>query len=301
MTKTDRLYISRDAFNMYRDMLQRIRDHCSRQVGDAIDMLDWSTPKKIRLNKPHLVFALQEAIGTHAEMYVEAVLRFGNLSTAGASAAAAEEMALLDTTAFEAAPRIDTEALKSTVDYNAKKLSIGDYQGFKDDICGHAAMYSKRVAFDQLGRGFAISSELTPQQARTKSKNRGIQIAWVPSGDTCAFCIALASRGWQWARYERFGDYADHVHGHCDCELVFRANPNMEIEGYDPQMYRDIYYNTDILPPKYQNVPPEDVPWQERINAIRRNQYAQPRIGDRIREQHREQYAETHPHDNEGI
>ena len=26
----------------------------------------------------------------------------------------------------------------------------------------------------------------------------GAQFAWIPSGDTCAFCITLASRGWQY-------------------------------------------------------------------------------------------------------
>ena len=25
----------------------------------------------------------------------------------------------------------------------------------------------------------------------------GAQFAWIPSGDTCAFCLTLASRGWQ--------------------------------------------------------------------------------------------------------
>ena len=288
--------LSREAFDAYRNLLQSIRDRCSRQVGDAIDLLEWTSPKKIRVNKKRLVHVMTAVIGENAEAYVEAVLRFGNMSTIRGTPLAQEEMAALDVGAFDSAPKVDVAALQSTVDYNAKKLSIGDYEGFKADVCAHAAMYAKRVAFDQLGNGFAISSQLTTAQKAREVKN-GLQMAWVPSGDTCAFCITLASRGWQPARQERFKDYAEHVHGHCDCELVFRASDDLQIEGYDPQMYRDIYYNTDILPPEYQNVPADQVPWRERVNAIRRNQYAQPEIGDRIREQHREQYAETHPHD----
>lgn len=287
--------ISRKAFEAYRETLRKIRDHCSMEVGDAIDQLEWSTPAKIRVNKKRLVRVMEQVIGSHAGAYIEAVLQFGNATTS-ALAWTEVEAGVLKT--MEAPPPVDTKALTSTVDYNAKKLTIGDFEGFKADICGHAAMYAKRVAYDQLGSSFAVSSNLTQRQ-RAARVRQGLEMAWVPSGDTCAFCIALASRGWQAARQERMGDYAEHVHGHCDCELVFRTDSSMEVEGYDPQAYRDIYYNEDILPPEYQGA--DSVPWRERVNAIRRNQYAQPEIGDRIREQHREQYAETHPHDDEGI
>ena len=36
-------------------------------------------------------------------------------------------------------------------------------------------------------------ADTTPQNALRV----GAEFAWVPSGDTCAFCITLASRGWQ--------------------------------------------------------------------------------------------------------
>lgn len=286
--------LSRKAFNAYRDVLRKVRDNSSQQVRDAIDMLDWSSPQRIRTSKARLVRVLQTVIGQNADAYIEAMLQFGNVYQ---SAQAAAEMQVLAEGAMDGRRTVDAEPLKSTVDYNAQKLAIGDYGGFRDAIADHAGMYTKQVAFERLGRGFALSSRLSSRQARQRVRS-GLQIAWIPSGDTCAFCIALASRGWQPARYERFGDYAEHVHAHCDCELVFRASPDLNVEGYDVDELREIYYDRSILPPQYQGVPDDEVPWQERINAIRRAQYADPEIGDRIREQHREQYAATHPHDD---
>ncbi|MBR4692904.1 MAG: hypothetical protein IKP17_09110 [Oscillospiraceae bacterium] len=38
----------------------------------------------------------------------------------------------------------------------------------------------------------------------------------MPSGDTCAFCITLASRGWQKAGREAIkGGHAEHIHNNC--------------------------------------------------------------------------------------
>ena len=51
--------------------------------------------------------------------------------------------------------------------------------------------------------------------ADTTMKNAirdGAEWAWVPHGDTCAFCIALASRGWQRASAKALkGDHAQHM------------------------------------------------------------------------------------------
>ena len=44
---------------------------------------------------------------------------------------------------------------------------------------------------------------------RSNARRDNAEFAWVPSGDTCAFCIALASRGWQNARK---ADHKDHIH-----------------------------------------------------------------------------------------
>ena len=66
-----------------------------------------------------------------------------------------------------------------------------------------------------------------------KKKNTGIQFAWVPMGDTCPFCLVLASRGWQ---NQTVGGetHAEHIHANCDCNYAVRFDTRSGIEGYDP-------------------------------------------------------------------
>lgn len=66
--------------------------------------------------------------------------------------------------------------------------------------------------------------------------------AWVPSGDTCAFCLTLASNGWQPAsRAQLNGNHAQHIHNNCDCTFAIRFDKETNVEGYDPKVYRRIY------------------------------------------------------------
>ena len=66
----------------------------------------------------------------------------------------------------------------------------------------------------------------------------GAEWAWVPHGDTCAFCIALASNGWQKASEKVLkGGHAQHIHANCDCEFAVRFSRNVNVAGYDPDEY----------------------------------------------------------------
>ena len=47
----------------------------------------------------------------------------------------------------------------------------------------------------------------------------GAEWAWVPHGDTCPFCVMLASNGWQRVSKKLLkGGHAEHIHANCDCE-----------------------------------------------------------------------------------
>lgn len=66
----------------------------------------------------------------------------------------------------------------------------------------------------------------------------GAEWAWVPHGDTCPFCITLASNGWQKASSKVLkGGHADHIHANCDCEFAIRFDHNTTVAGYDPDKY----------------------------------------------------------------
>ena len=110
------------------------------------------------------------------------------------------------------------------------------------------------------------------------ARRDGAEYAWVPVGDTCAFCIALAANGWQRAsRGVRNGDHAEHIHANCDCTFAVRFSEDDDIAGYDPERYADMYYSADGSTPR------------ERINAMRREFYAENR--ERINAQKRDAYA----------
>lgn len=87
----------------------------------------------------------------------------------------------------------------------------------------------------------------------------GAQFAWVPHGDTCAFCLTLASRGWQYASKKALkGGHAEHIHSNCDCQYMIRFDEHTNVEGYDPDRYLSMYRNAEGRTP------------QERINSMRR-------------------------------
>ena len=70
----------------------------------------------------------------------------------------------------------------------------------------------------------------------------GAEWAWVPHGDTCPFCITLASNGWQKASSKVLkGGHADHIHANCDCEFAIRFDHNTTVAGYDPEKYLKQY------------------------------------------------------------
>ena len=76
------------------------------------------------------------------------------------------------------------------------------------------------------------------------AKRDGAQFAWIPHGDTCAFCITLASRGWQYMSDEALkGGHAEHIHANCDCEYAVRFDGHSTVAGYDPDKYLEEYEN----------------------------------------------------------
>jgi hypothetical protein len=105
----------------------------------------------------------------------------------------------------------------------------------------------------------------------------GAEWAWIPSGDTCAFCLTLASRGWQRASKNAIKNgHAEHIHNNCDCTYAIRFNDNTDVEGYDPDKYYE-WYKSEPGTPK------------DKINAMRRDMYAENK--DAINAQKRSAYA----------
>ena len=101
----------------------------------------------------------------------------------------------------------------------------------------------------------------------------GAEFAWVPQGDTCAFCLTLASRGWQKASQAAIkGGHAEHTHANCDCEYAIRFDGRSTVAGYDSDKYLRQYRAADGDINKLRRV--NYAANKERINAQKRAAYA---------------------------
>lgn len=124
----------------------------------------------------------------------------------------------------------------------------------------------------------SIPAKFAKQPAsRTMLKNAkrdGAEYAWVPNGDTCAFCIMLASRGWGSGKDARG---LDHIHTNCDCTYAVRFNGKGGVAGYDPDYYLGIYDDAD------------GANWRDKLRTIRNEHDAENR--DKINAQKRDAYA----------
>ena len=116
-----------------------------------------------------------------------------------------------------------------------------------------------------------------PKGKGSRRKHSGAQVAWIPYGDTCPFCLMLASKGWvnqtEWAA----NSHSEHIHANCDCTYAVRFNKDLDVAGYDPDEYKEIYDNAEG---KTRN---------EKINSMRR-QYREENK-DKINAQKRAAYA----------
>lgn len=106
----------------------------------------------------------------------------------------------------------------------------------------------------------------------------GAQWAWIPNGDTCAFCLTLASRGWQNASKKALKNgHAEHIHANCDCSYCVRFSPNVDVKGYNNgEKYLKMYRNAEGGSPK------------AKINSMRRQFYEEN--ATKIRAQKRSAY-----------
>jgi len=130
---------------------------------------------------------------------------------------------------------------------------------------------------EMLSSGIARLVKMTGVDTTMQNALRdGAEWAWIPHGDTCAFCITLASRGWQKASRKAIkGGHAEHIHANCDCTYAIRFNKDTDVAGYDPDKYLRMYQSEPGKP-------------KDKINAMRREFYAENK--EKINEQKRSAY-----------
>jgi len=202
-------------------------------------------------------------------MMVEDAIYNGR-ATAALAAAYFDQVAIA-----EEADVVKAVAVNDPTDVRVRRMSIAANRAKPKWIAGDREGYARAIAS-------AVAADVKRQATNTimlNAQKNGAEYAWIPGGnETCAFCIAIASAGWQPARKATaMGMHADHIHDNCKCEFAIRFDESTKYDGYDPQKYADIYDEADGRSS------------QAKINSIRREQYAENK--DKINEQHRERYA----------
>ena len=148
-------------------------------------------------------------------------------------------------------------------------------------ITGTLKTGNDAIVADSIGR---LVKQTGVDTTMKNALRDGAEWAWIPSGDTCAFCITLASRGWQRASRDAIkGGHAEHIHANCDCTYAVRFDKKTNVAGYHPEEYLQLYEAADGSTPK------------EKINAMRREFYAEN--AEEINEQKRDNYEKRKERD----
>ena len=186
----------------------------------------------------------------------------------------------------EAAGALSAEFYDNLADYwNEQNNRSGDVQPAEiadlpteDEVA--KTVYGTLKESDRKIPG-AISRLVKRTAEDTTLKNAirdGADFAWIPAGDTCPFCMMLASRGWQRASKKALKNgHAEHIHANCNCTYAVRFGDDMKYPSYNPDIYMEMYESA------------EGDTWEEKLNSMRRAEYAENR--ETIRAQKREAYA----------
>ena len=224
--------ISRKAWNVYIEKLRQINDKATAEMRAWLDI--------------------------HGTGDADALIDFAfALATKYGNASAALSAAMYDA-AVELSGMIYPAALP------AETATISEVARA---VVGTAKTGSSDVIASAVGRMVKMAGVDTTMQNAIRD---GAEWAWIPVGETCAFCVTLASRGWQRASKKALkGGHAEHIHANCDCTYAVRFNSSGDVEGYDPDRWRGMYYDADLE---------GDRPTAaNRINALRREFYEENR------------------------
>lgn len=244
--------ISKDRWIKYQRAHGKTRRAAQHELMQFSATLPWDTDE-------------DEALRLLQAMAVELVERYG-LADGALSAAMYDEIMAAQRAIVPAAVVADTS---SSVEIAA-------------DIAEAIGKATSRESADSLASQ-VVGRHVKRCGIRTMQENAArdhTMWAWVCVGDTCAFCRAIGSNGWQVASKTILsGSHAEHIHASCDCEImVKKPGESLHVEGYDPDALRDEYEAAGGRGSK------------GRINAMRRESYT-PEYAAERNARRRELYA----------
>lgn len=239
------MIISQKAWRRYLDGLRKVNDAAANQMAEYLRTHSVETQEEIKAALDY-AYALSTKYGE------------------GAAELACEMYdAMAEAAGVQLPPAVPAET--ATYGEVAKAVQGAMKQSMNPDLIGSA-----------VGRQVKTTGVDTTMKNALRD---GAEWAWIPAGDTCAFCLTLASRGWQTASKKALRNgHAEHIHANCDCTYAVRFDHDTNIDGYDPDVLLEQYYAAGDTP-------------NERINAMRRAQYAKNK--DAINAQKRMSYEKN--------
>lgn len=239
------------AWNNYRDTLHKIDERASDEMT-----------------------AFLEKIGGY-EGHEQEVVDFAyGLATKYGEAAGALACEMYDAIATAEGADVPPAVPAQTATYEETATAVRGSAKVSEEVIPNAVSRLTKMA----------GADTTLQNARRD----GALCAWIPSGDTCAFCRMLASNGWRKASKQTLkGGHADHIHAHCDCQFAISFKGGEEYKDiYDPQALYDEYY--DALQGGGN--------WRDALNRMRREDYAKmpQKEKDLLNARRRAEYAKKH-------
>lgn len=223
--------ISTKAWERYISLLRKINDKAARSWLKTCEGIDLMT----------LTFAERQNLIDWAYSITQ---KYGE-----ASAAVSCEM-------YDAIAELSGEILPP-----AEPAALASYGEVAKAVNGTIKTQNKDIVAQAVGRLVKMCGVDTTMQNAIRD---GAEWAWIPRGDTCAFCLALASRGWQEASLKAVKNgHAEHIHANCDCTYAVRFNRRDNVAGYNPDKYLQMYMDADGRSSK------------DKINSMRRTFYAE--------------------------
>lgn len=174
---------------------------------------------------------MREWLQLHGVSDLDACIEYAySLTTAYGEAAATLACQMYDYTAKIQKANVPPALPAETANYyevSSACVAIDNQMIESENVIPSAvSRYVKRAAADTMLRN---------------TQRDGAEFAWIPHGDTCAFCLMLAANGWQRVSKKTLKNgHAEHIHNNCNCEYSVRFDSS-GVDGYDPSEYKRVY------------------------------------------------------------
>ena len=238
------MQIPRSYVENYSRALNVVSERARAALVDALSQLDYTAD--IADIRNAVIAIMQPACGASATMAARLAADFYN----GLRAQFGIDDGYMAQVDSQRVPEATTGAVRAFVQDLVDDKPIEQFVG----KCADRIDYETRKAANECVEFNAKNDPKKPRWAR------------VPTGvETCQFCIMLASRGFVYHSEET----ASHAHAHCDCRVIPSWDKSPTAQGYDPDLYYDMWKH----PEKYaQQKPTNETPKVE-LTEVKASQY----------------------------